>query len=234
MRKLVLWGQGIQEYQAMFDLTEDVFHSSILEYGCGPTAINAIVHRQKQQNVVSCDSLFALPLNELKREVTRLFDLRVKELRADQYQLDTSFYGGLESFIEARRAGCVLFFDDFVEGVNEGRYLSAQLPLSFENATFQYALSSHCFFTNFSQEKAQILVAEHVEAIKELSRVAHEVRIFPIINRAGEASSLLGPVLMALQQENYGVEVREVPFSLYPKGNAMLRVWANTCVITPS
>lgn len=233
MRKLVLWGQGVKEYQAMFDLAETAFDASILEYGCGPTAVNAALHLRSQK-IVSCDALFALPLPQLKEEVARLFERRVKELRADQYQLDSSAYGGLDAFIEARQAGCHMFFDDFVDGIKEGRYLASSLPLPFAEGTFQYALSSHYFFTNVSQEEHQSAVAQHVDAIKALSRVAHEIRIFPIINRAGEASSLLGPVLLALQQANYGVEVREVPFSLYPKGNAMLRVWANTCAIAPS
>jgi len=39
-------------------------------------------------------------------------------------------------------------------------------------------------------------------------------------------------VLLGLQQENFGVEVREVSCALYPEGNAMLRVWAQECEVS--
>jgi hypothetical protein len=228
MRKLVLWGQSVAEYQAMFDLTDPVLQGSIFEFGCGPTPMNALLHRQHKQ-VVSCDPLFSLHKVALVSEVHALFERRVAELRADQYQLDTSSYGGLEALIQERRSGCEIFFDDFDLGLAEKRYISPSFPLPFADATFDYALSSHYFFTNILPSERDEAVLQHVAKIKELARIAHEVRIFPIINRTGEVSSLLGPVLLALQQADYGVEVRQVPFALYPKGNAMLRVWANVC-----
>jgi hypothetical protein len=232
MRKLVLWGQSVAEYQAMFDLTDEDLQASIFEFGCGPTAMNAVLHDQpRASDIVSCDPLFSLEKDLLMQEVNQFFERRVAELRADQYQLDTAGYGGLEHFIQERHLGCEVFFDDFIDGVKEGRYIASSSPLPFADMTFQYALSSHYFFTNIPPSERQDAIVQHIREIKELARIAHEVRIFPIINRTGEASTLLGPVLLALQQADYGVEVREVPFSLYPKGNAMLRVWANTCVI---
>lgn len=231
MRKLVLWGQGVTEYQQMFDLTDQVLDSSIFEFGCGPTAVNASLHAQGIK-VVSCDPLFSLAHDVLVHEVNQLFERRVAELRADQYQLDTAAYGGLEHFIEARHAGCEAFFNDFIEGIKAKRYITPSFPLPFDEFAFQYALSSHYFFTNIPEAERQNAMLQHLAEIKALTRIAHEVRIFPIINRLGEASTLLGPILLGLQQAGYGVEVREVPFSLYPKGNAMLRVWANTCPIS--
>lgn len=230
MRKLVLWGQGVAEYQAMFDLTDKALETSILEFGCGPTAINATLHA-KNTSIVSCDPLFALTEDLLIEEVNQLFARRVVELRSDQYQLDTAAYGGLEPFIHTRHLGCETFFHDFIQGLQQQRYIAPSSPLPFSHAAFQYALSSHYFFTNVAKGEQQDAIAQHLCEMKELLRVANEVRIFPIINRTGEASLLLGPVLLGLQQADYGVEVREVPFSLYPKGNAMLRVWANTCAV---
>ena len=59
--------------------------------------------------------------------------------------------------------------------------------------------------------------------------MASEVRIFPLIDREGNTSEFLGPVLLQLQKENYGVEVREVNYHLHKAENAMLRVWAQKC-----
>ena len=60
-------------------------------------------------------------------------------------------------------------------------------------------------------------------------RVATEVRIFPLLNCHSEPSPSVAPLVMMLQDQGYGVEVREVPFALKPQGNAMLRIWARQC-----
>lgn len=40
MRKLVLWGHGIEDYREMFDLPQGVENSRLLEYGCDYSAVN--------------------------------------------------------------------------------------------------------------------------------------------------------------------------------------------------
>ena len=99
--------------------------------------------------------------------------------------------------------------------------------MPFADFTFDFALSSHYLFADLDDQDVDF----HLQAIRELARVAKEVRIFPLIDRHGQPSPFLGPVLLGLQQEGYGVEVREVKYYLQPKGNAMLRVWAQQCHI---
>jgi len=100
-----------------------------------------------------------------------------------------------------------------------------QLP--FADFNFDFALSSHDLFTQFEKTQSEACI----QIIRELARVANEVRIFPVVDALGQVTPLLGPVLLGLQQANYGVEVREVPYTLYPKGNVMLRVWAQVCSV---
>ena len=71
-----------------------------------------------------------------------------------------------------------------------------------------------------------------MSVITELARVAKEVRIFPLLDQNGVLSPLLGPVLLKLQQENFGAEVREVVNHLQPDNKAMLRVWAQLCRVS--
>ena len=70
-----------------------------------------------------------------------------------------------------------------------------------------------------------------VKTLFELCRIAEEVRIFPLLNANGELTPSLGPVMQALQENNFGVEVREVPFEFRNGGNAMLRIWSQSCVV---
>ena len=98
--------------------------------------------------------------------------------------------------------------------------------LPFTDFTFDLAL---CPYYLFSVEDS-LPVEEYLRLIYELARVAKEVRIYPLINN-GLTSPHLGPVLLGLQQENYGVEVRDVTSSLL-QANAMLRVWAQQCHVS--
>ncbi|NCT57020.1 MAG: class I SAM-dependent methyltransferase [Legionella sp.] len=225
MRKRVLWGHHVSEYQEMFDVSDAALEANLLEYGCGASAVNAELH-QAGTTVVSIDPLFALSKPELVQHVNQDFDERVQQVLADQAQFNVESYGGMEAFLATRRAGMEIFFADYNAGIEEGRYkalVSGALP--FENFSFDLALSSHYLFANAADDA----IAYHVKTIQDLARVAKEVRIFPLIERAGTPSELLGPVLLGLQQANFGTEVREVRCALYPEGNAMLRVWAQAC-----
>lgn len=226
MRKLVLWGHTVEEYQEMFDLSEHDLDKRVLEYGCGASAVNAQI-TAKSGRIVSVDPLFQLDKSALVSEVGQIFSGMVERIAQDAVQFDFSRYGGLEAFVSTRRAGMDVFFSDYAKGHESMRYQPMTTRLPFADFSFDLALSAHYLFAAFDNQD----VASNLVAIQELTRVAKELRIFPLINRYGEPSPFLGPVLLALQQANYGVEVREVNYHLQPKGNAMLRVWAQQCPV---
>ena len=79
-------------------------------------------------------------------------------------------------------------------------------------------------------DQGELVPDEVVTDILEMARVAEEVRVFPLIdNRTGELSPLVGPVLMALQAQNFAVEVLEVPYKFQKNGNAMLKARTLIC-----
>ena len=119
------------------------------------------------------------------------------------------------------------FLQDYQQGQKAGRYLAMSLPkLPFTDYQFDLALCSHWLFSESPDSFYQ------VQMIKELIRVAGELRIYPLLNRDSEPSASLAPVMMALQQDNLGVELREVDFELKKEGNALLRVWARECRVS--
>ncbi|MFI4918140.1 MAG: hypothetical protein ACHP65_01130 [Legionellales bacterium] len=227
MRKLVLWGHGVDDYREMFDLTHDEMNSRILEYGCGASAVN---RQQTQANhaVVSCDPLFVLDKDTLSSKVTMIFAAMAEEVKTEAAQFDFSRSGSFDNLLVARRQGIDQFFTDYDQGKAQGRYLGVtDYHLPFDDFSFDFALSAHYLFADLDDQTVDF----HLAVIRELARVAKEVRIFPLIDREGKTSEFLGSVLLGLQQENYGVEVREVAFHLHKSGNAMLRVWAQQCNI---
>ncbi|CEK09869.1 hypothetical protein [Legionella hackeliae] len=227
MRKLVLWGHHADEYQEMFSLADTDKNARILEYGCGPSAVNVELGKKGRQ-IISADPLFTLDKDTLYSKVELVFADMIARVIKDQDKFDFSFYGSLDALIEKRRKGMKQFFADYESGKKENRYYGVQnYTLPFDNFSFDFALSSHYLFADLDDQDVEF----HLKVIKELARVAREVRIFPLIDRHNQPSPFLGPVLLGLQQENYGVEVREVTYHLQPSGNAMLRVWAQQCEI---
>lgn len=228
MRKLVLWGHHVDEYREMFALSTADITTRLLEYGCGASAVNVELHDECIP-VTSCDPLFILDKATLSTQVSLLFEDMVERVSRDQDKFDFSHYGSLDALIARRRQGIEKFLVDYEKGKAEKRYLPViDHRLSFDDFTFDFALSSHYLFADLDDQDIDF----HLHAIRELARVAKEVRIFPLIDRYGQPSPFLGPVLLGLQQEGYGVEVREVKYYLQPKGNAMLRVWAQQCQLS--
>lgn len=225
MRQLVLWGHGVNEYRGMFDLSETEMNSRILEYGSGPNAVNTQrVHEAYE--VVSCDPLFVLDKDTLSSKTVMIFARMADELRQNQHQFNFNQTGGLEQLIEQRQKGMQEFFADYEQGKAEGRYYGVvDYHLPYPDFSFDYALSAHYLFADLEKQTLEM----HLQVIRELARVAKEVRIFPLIDLQGKTSEFLGPVLLELQQEGYGVEVREIAYHLHRAENAMLRVWAQKC-----
>ena len=225
MRKLVLWGHHIDEYREMFNLSAQDFHSRILEYGCGPSAINNELH-EDTEHVVSCDPLFTLDKATLSTKTSLIFEDMINRVAREKEKFDFTRYGNLEGLISKRRQGMSEFFDDYEKGRAEKRYLPVtDYTLPFADFSFDLALSSHYLFADLDDQDVEF----HLKIIRELARVAKEVRIFPLIDRYGHPSPFFGPVLLGLQEGNFGVEVKEVAYHLQATGNAMLRVWAQQC-----
>lgn len=225
MRKLVLWGHSVDEYREMFDLSQEDMNSRILEYGCGPNAVNAQQFHEAHE-AVSCDPLFVLDKDTLYAKSVMIFAQMVDEIRNEQEQFDFSQSGGLEQLIAHRQEGMKKFFADYEQGKADGRYYgAADYHLPYPDFSFDFALSSHYLFADLDEQTVEF----HINVIRELARIAKEVRIFPLIDREGKTSEFLGPVLLQLQREGYGVEVREVEYHLHKAENAMLRVWAQKC-----
>lgn len=228
MERLVLWGHHLDEYRDMFDLPEAALSMRFLEYQSGASAFQFEL-RGIASHVVSYDDWFHLSKEALHDKVETSFSGRLEQIIHHAEAFDLSRYAdNLDQLTAYRRQGINEFFQDYDLGHAEGRYLFAeQTSLPFPNFFFDYALSAHHFFSAMAPQT----LPYHVETIAELARVAKEVRIFPLVDAQGVPSELLGPVILALQQKNFGIEVRNVGYHLQPKGNAMLRIWAQECEV---
>lgn len=222
MYKGLLWGQHVDEYCDMFALSATDLDTKILDYAAGPGAFNAECARAGRC-VVSCSPF----LHMSKQQVYMRFEGMIREVTSNKNLFDFGRYGGIDAFIAYRRAGIDDFFNDYAKGKDAARYLSVDAAFAVANFTFDYALCAYSLFSGDTHDSLEF----NLHLIRQLARVAKEVRLFPLSDDSGAPSPFLAPTIMALQQENYGVEIREVPYAIQPQSHAMMRVWPLECVL---
>ena len=65
----------------------------------------------------------------------------------------------------------------------------------------------------------------HLDSIRELCRIADEVRIFPLLTLAQERSPYIDPICNTLAEEGIKSEIVEVAYELQKGGNQMIKFW---------
>ena len=132
------------------------------------------------------------------------------------------FYKTIENHKFHRQNALKLFNSDY----DTKRYFNYELPvLGFEDKSFDLLLSSHLLFVyddRFSYEF-------HLNAIKEMLRVAKKVQIFPLINfqnsHMGKEKNFSPYVYRIMEDlENYSVVIEEVDFEFQPRGNYQMLI----------
>lgn len=225
MRKWVIWGHQFSDYQQMFDLTSDVTQKKILEFACGPTTVNHEL-TEKGARIYSCDPWFEENTMDMREKFESHFQHQVDRMKMHPQDFNLEKLGGLETFIQYRLNGFNQFFQDYPQGFQQNRYLAIPHDhLPFSSHQFDLALCANYLFADLSIQD----VAFHLHWVDELLRVAHDVRIYPLTNKYGQPSELLGPVLLALQQKGILAAVQDVPFRVIPGSMAMLKLSSGKC-----
>ncbi len=94
-----------------------------------------------------------------------------------------------------------------------------ELPdLPFEKKEFKLALCSHFLFL-YSEQYSLVF---HIQSITELSRVAKEVRIFPLLELGGIQSRHLDQVIENLNHSGFKADIKKVDYEFQKGGNEML------------
>lgn len=220
LENVIPWGRSLDEYVRMFNLTADELKLNILDCASGPASFNAEMTAHGY-NVISCDPVYYFTADEIRQRIQDTYSAVVDGLKAN---LDCYVWQEItspEHLGQVRMAAMEKFLADFDFGCKEGRYLPHGLPvLPFNNSRFDLALCSHFLFT-YSE---QLLEEFHLAAIREMCRVAKEVRIFPILNISGEVSPILQSAIDKLEMQGYDLEIKQVLYEFQKGGNQILKV----------
>ena len=217
---VVPWGRTFDEYRRMFRLGYAELSGAILGCGDGPASFNAEATASGYR-VISCDPIYQFTREQLASRIALVYDQVMGQLHQHLADYRWEEFQSPQQVGERRVGAMRLFLQDFEQGKAEGRYLDAGLPaLPFHDRHFDLALCAHLLFL-YSNHLTRDF---HRQAIRELCRVAMEVRIFPLLNLDGTPSPYLTPLIAEFTEAGYQVTIDSTPYEFQLGANQFLRI----------
>jgi hypothetical protein len=214
--EMLVSSRSLAEYRKMFLLTDEDLAKSIVDCPGGAASFTAEVNSAGGR-VTACDPMYrenAAAIGELS-----LADMR----RANNYQRENpdeyvwTFFADTDEYLAARTRAGELFIRHMTESPAD--YVVAALPtLPFADQAFDLALSSHLLFAYADRLDRDF----HLDSIRELARVAAEVRVFPLVPFGFPDNPDLPGVLGELTRGGLRAELVKVDYELQRGANTML------------
>ena len=218
LQDVVPWGRSLAEYRGMFDLSESDMESRILGCADGPASFNAELNALGG-DVVSVDPVYRFGVDQLRERITAVFEEIMPQVIANQEKYAWNSINGPEQLGRVRMSAMNAFLDDYVQGRRQARYIEASLPdLPFSDHHFELALCSHFLFL-YSE---QFTLEQHVASLRELCRVAREVRVYPLLTLSGQPSPYLKQAQKSLQDCGFDVRLAPVDYEFQIGATEML------------
>ena len=220
LEQVVPWGRSFDEYRRMFGLSDEDLDLRIIGCGDGPASFNAEATRHGAR-VISCDPIYRLETKQIRDRIAATCDQILDQTRLNVEEFVWDAIQSVEQLGRLRMAAMGDFLDDYGPGKAQGRYVDAELPaLPFADKAFDLALCSHFLFLYSEQLGGPF----HHSAIREMSRVAAEVRIFPLLALGGRPSPYVAQTVGDLRDSGFDVSIEHVPYEFQRGGNQMMRL----------
>lgn len=218
--RVVPWGRSFDEYRRMFVLTDDDLRQKIVGCGDGPASFNAEATR-RGATVISCDPIYRYDAGQLRDRIAATYDQIMEQTRRNDDEFVWTTIQSVDELGRIRMTAMNDFLQDYPAGRTERRYIEAELPtLPFTDSSFELALCSHLLFLY----TAQLGEAFHRDAVREMCRVAREVRIFPLLALGATPSPLVEAVVDEFSRLGYEVSIERVPYEFQRGGDKMMRI----------
>lgn len=216
---MLITSRSYVEYEAFFALTPTDVVGRVLDCSAGASGFTAQAHR-RGLSVTAVDPAYAAgpaALVAAAGEGLSAGQVLVAD-HADRFTW--SWYGSQEHRAQLRAQAWTAFGDDVAR--RPGAYVAGALPvLPFADGAFDLALCSHLLFT-WSDVLDQ---PWHAAALRDLLRVAREVRVFPlVVQGTGEDVPFLPDLVASLSDEGYVAETVPVDYEFQRGADRMLRI----------
>lgn len=214
------WGRSFDEYRRMFALSDEDLNGRIVGCADGPAAFNATMHRMGRR-VVSVDPLYQFTADEIRSRIEATYAIQLKHVADQREQFIWNDIASAKALGDRRMSAMNEFLADYEAGRRQGRYLVGSLPSTdLPDRGFDLALCSHYLFL-YSNE---VSFDEHLASIREMCRVAREIRVFPLLNMEAKRSKHLEPIVTQLRRDGFAATIDRVPYEFLRGANQMLRI----------
>jgi len=220
LENIIPLGRRKEEYISMFNIGHDELKYSILDCGGGPSSFNSEMTKD-EGNVVSIDLIYQFKDIEIQKRIDETFEGMMKQAEENRDKFVWNHIASTTELRNLRKTAMTMFIEDYDIGLKEGRYIFAELPkLPFKDNEFNLALCSHLMFLY-----SDILSYEfHVESIKEMLRVAIEIRIFPIVDLNCNQSAYVEDIIEHFTAEGYDVTIEQCGYEFQKGANKLMRI----------
>ena len=218
LASVVPWGRSFNEYKEMFSLNKYDLNKKILGCGDGPACFNAELTKAGG-NIVSVDPVYQFTSKQIRSRIEQVYPQVIEQVSKNIDDYVWKSITDIEELGRTRMKAMECFLSDYEHGKESGRYINASLPeLPFEENEFDLALCSHYLFL-YSDH---IDKYQHILSVKELCRVAKEVRIYPLLSLDGMESKHLEAVISLLKEKGIDVFLQEVSYQFQKGATKML------------
>lgn len=217
---IIPFGRSLGEYRAFFALSANDQRSKIIGVGDGPASFNAEM-ASLNHPIVSVDPLYTYSTRELTTRFDQVAPDIMRQILQSPEDWVWTHHRSAEALIEHRIKVFNVFAEDYESGKRSGRYRVGELPqLDFDSHEFDLALCSHLLFLYSDQLSYDF----HLKSIREMLRIAKQVRLFPLLTLAGEPSPYVSDIIDTLNAQGYCATIERVDYELQKGGNQMLKI----------
>lgn len=208
---ILVSARSLREYTDMFDLDAADLAGRIID--CPGGAASAVAEiNATGGDALAVDPQYSLGGADLRSRVLSDLDRSIAHSHARDLDYDWDVRGGVVGHESVRRTAAELMLAD-LDAAPE-RYVAGALPaLPLASDSADLVLCSHLLFTYADR----MSLADHVDAIVEMARVAPEVRIYPLVDHSGTPlPELVRSVIAKLKKERLTSRIEPVvrPFQL--------------------
>ncbi|WP_314036681.1 hypothetical protein [Dietzia sp. CH92] len=203
--------RSLGEYTDMFGLDSDDLLRRIVD--CPGGAASAVAEIcAAGGDAVAVDPQYARGADDLRARILADVERSVEQKKAREVDFDWDVRGGVIGHETIRRTAADRMLVDLA--ASPERYIAGALPsLPLASDSADLVLCSHLLFTYADRMD----LADHVDAIVEMARIAPEVRIYPLVDHLGNPlPELVRSVIARLKKERLTSRIEPVirPFQL--------------------
>ena len=216
--RIAFIGRTFREYFRMFDLDYGMLRGRVLDCPGGASSF-AAESAGLGYDVTACDILYGIGHGRLIEKASADTAYALEQAYKVRDLFDWGSYGSAAEHAAERFHALKLFSEDFQGGGAGRRYVAGELPfLPFRAGSFSLALSSHFMFLYADRMDFGF----HLDCLKDLLRVALQVRVYPLAGMDGREYPKLDGLIEALRADGAHARVRHTPFRFMQGADRML------------